>query len=289
MKSQNLAKLQLISAMLIFGTIGLFVRFIPLPSGMIAAVRGIVGVLFLILVLWLRGVSFSFAAVRRRLPLLLISGVLIGFNWILLFEAYRYTTVSAATLCYYLAPILVMLASPLVLGERLTRFKLLCAAAALAGMVLVSGVLKTDQIDAAQGRGILCGVGAAMLYAGAILLNKKLQGISAYEMTIVQLGVAAVVLLPYVLFTEDISSVSITPTVLVLLAVVGVVHTGFAYALYFGAIQKLSAHTVAVFSYIDPIAALVFSALLLRERMGMDGLLGAIMILGAAVICERQK
>ena len=127
------AKLKLILAMLIFGTIGIFVRNIGLPSSLIAVCRGYVGMLFLALVLVLRWQKPDIKAIRRNFLMLVISGGLIGLNWIALFEAYNYTTVTTATLCYYLAPVFVTLASPFVLQEKLTGKKLLCVAVALFG------------------------------------------------------------------------------------------------------------------------------------------------------------
>ncbi len=283
---ENSAKIRLIGAMVIFGTIGIFRKYIPLPSGPVALVRGLVGVLFLLLVLAIKREKLSREAIRRNLLLLLVSGGLIGFNWILLFESYNYTSVATATLCYYMAPIFVTLAAPLVLGERLTVRKLVLALIALLGMVLVSDVLNVGVSDMGELRGILLGLSAAALYAAVILLNKKLRDISAYDRTVMQLGASFAVLLPYVLLTEDLSTVVLSPMTIALLLTVGVLHTGVAYALYFGAMRDLSAQTVALFSYIDPILAVVLSELLLNETMGWGGVVGGVLILGATFVGE---
>ena len=277
----------LIASMCIFGTIGILRRYIPLSSSLVALVRGIVGCLFLAAVVLLRRQKFDRAAIRQNFWLLLISGAAIGFNWIFLFEAYNYTSVATATLCYYLAPILVILASPLVLKETLTLKKGLCTLAALAGMVLVSGVSETGFTGLAEMKGILFGLGAAVLYASVILMNKKLKPIPAYDKTILQLGAASLALLPYVLATENWAQVTVTPLALVLLLVAGVVHTGLAYWMYFGSMDSLNAHTVALFSYIDPILAIILSMVLLHEPMGIPTAIGAVLILGAAYISEK--
>ena len=282
------AAYRLIFAMFLFGTIGIFVRGIALPSGVIALLRGAIGTLFLLLLTVLRGRRVSGADIRRNLGVLAVSGALIGFNWILLFEAYRYTTVATATLCYYLAPVFVILASPLVLKERLTLRKLLCVAAALLGMVLISGVSAGAARSLTACRGILLGVGAALLYAAVVLLNQKLRNISAYDRTIVQLGAASLVLLPYVLLTGGFSGNACTPRSVALLLIVGVLHTGFAYALYFGAMRELPAQTVAIFSYIDPIVAILLSALLLKEPMTLLQAAGAVLVLGATFFSEQR-
>jgi len=279
------SRVMLVAAMVIFGTIGIFRKYIPLASSVLALGRGIIGAVFLLAVIALRREKPNGAAIRKNLWKLVLSGAFIGFNWILLFEAYRFTSVATATLCYYLAPIFVLLASPLLLKERLSGRKILCVLAALGGMVLVSGVLQAG-FRLSELRGVLFGLGAAALYAGVILLNQKITAISAYDKTAVQLGTAAIVLLPYTLLTENLAPGYFTWPVLGLLLLVGIVHTGLAYTLYFGSMEALPAHSIAIFSYIDPIVAVLLSALLLKEPMGPAGWLGAVLILGAAFVSE---
>ena len=279
------ATFKLTLSMIIFGTIGIFRRYIPLPSSLVAMTRGLTGMLFLLLVMVLRKRGMNRTAVRRKLGLLCLSGAAIGVNWILLFEAYNYTSVATATLCYYLAPMFVILASPLVVGERLTAKKLICVLTALLGMVFVSGVLESGG-GSSDLKGVLLGLGAAVLYASVVLMNKQLGDVPAYDRTIVQLGSSAAVLLPYVLLTENLGALSFTPGTIALLLVVGVVHTGIAYALYFGSLMQLKAQTAAILSYIDPVVAVLLSALVLREHMSLLSGLGAILVLGAAVVSE---
>jgi len=280
------ARLSLISSMVIFGTIGLFVRYIPLPSSVIACVRGFIGMLFLLLVMAIRRKKLDLASIRKNGLVLFFSGIALGANWILLFQAYRYTTVATATLCYYLAPMIILLVSPLVLRERLTLRKLVCVVVALAGMVCISGVLDSGIPSPGELTGILLGLGAAALYATVVLLNKKTTGIPSNDRTIVQLGISAIVVFPYILLTEDVASLQFSPLTITLLLVVAVIHTGIAYALYFSSLKTLPAQTAAIFSYIDPIVAILLSALLLKEHMGLSGVIGAVLILGSALISE---
>lgn len=277
-------KWMLLGAMGIFGTIGLIVRYIPLSSAVIACARGFMGLVFLLGVMLFTKKKPNLPAIRRNLLLLAVSGAAMGFNWILLFESYRYTTVATATVCYYLAPLMLLLACPL-LGERLTAKKLLCVGIALVGLVFVSGVLQ--QIPTKEELwGIAFGLGAAVLYASVMFMNKKLSPIPAYDKTILQLGSAAIVILPYILLTEGLPSFSLTAIQWVLLIMVGIVHTGIAYALYFGSMKNLRAQTIAVFSYLDPVIAVLLSALVLRETMTWGNILGAILILGSALYSE---
>ena len=287
--TRRTAMASLASSMFIFGTIGIFVRNIGLPSSLIALVRSVVGLLFLLAVTALKKEGFSLAAMKGKLLLLALSGILMGFNWILLFEAYRYTTVATATLCYYLAPVFLILASPFALKERLTAKKLLCVFVALAGMIPVSGVLQAGFSGVQELKGILLGASAALLYACVVLMNKRSGEAPPLKRTMVQMAAAAAVLLPYVLLTEELSTLSPAPVELGLLLVVGVIHTGLAYMLYFGSMNALEAHTLAIFSYIDPIVAILLSSLLLHEPLGLGSILGAVLILGAAFVSEQPE
>lgn len=283
MTAGNTARLKIISAMVIFGTIGIFRKYIPLDSSLIALVRGGVGTLFLLLVVFLSRTRLNKPAIRRNFLLLAISGAAIGVNWILLFESYRYTSVATATLCYYMAPIFVMLLSPIILKQKLGRRKLICVGAALLGMVLVSGVLESS---GGSFTGVLLGLGAAAFYASVILMNQFIRDIPAYDKTILQLGSASVVLLPYVLLTVDFAAQTVSPLSLIMLLLVGIIHTGIAYWLYFGGMKDLPAQTVALLSYLDPVVAILLSALLLGEPMTLMSGIGAMLVLGATAMSE---
>ncbi len=284
-ESRNLGRL--IAAMCIFGTIGIFREYIPLPSSLIALVRGAVGSGYLLISAAVQKQKPDLPAIKKNLPLLVLSGAAIGFNWIFLFEAYCYTTVATATLCYYLAPVMVIALSPLFLKEKLTLRRGLCTLIALAGMIPVSGILDNGLAGSADWKGILYGLAAAVLYAGVMLMNKKMSPIPANDKTVVQLISASVVLAPYVLATEDVGALAFTPASVALLLVVGILHTGIAYRMYFGAMSNLKAQTTALFSYLDPILAIVLSAVILGQPAGWPTVLGAAMILGSAIISEQ--
>ena len=286
MEKETNAKVSLILAMTIFGTIGIFRKYIPLPSGIVACARGILGVAFLLIFIKIKKLPMNWKTIKKYLKILLISGGFIGLNWVLLFESYRYTSVAVATLCYYMAPIFVMLVSPFLLKEKLTVKKAICVLIALLGMVFVSGVLETGISGSGEIVGILFGVGAAVLYASAVLMNKKLTEVPGFERTIVQLGAAALSLLPYVLVTEWGTDMDWSGPVLPLVLVLGIVHTGIAYALYFGGIKELPAQTSALLSYIDPVSAIILSAVFLREGLSVSGLVGAVLVLGSTLLSE---
>ncbi len=286
MNNNNKAKLSLVLSMVIFGTIGIFRRYIPLTSGLVAISRGYIGAIFLLILIFLKKDKLSLKAIKSNLIPLVLSGVFIGINWILLFESYRYTSVATATLCYYMAPVFVIVASPFLFKEKITLKKSICVAVALVGMVLVSGVVNSGFTGIAEFKGVFFGLGAACFYASVVMLNKKIKNVPIYDKTIVQLVSAATVLVPYSLAFEDNSQVQITPIVVIMVLIVGVLHTGFAYALYFGTIESLNTQTVALFSYIDPIVAIILSWLVLKEDMSILSAIGAILILGSTMISE---
>ena len=287
MNENTKAKLSLIISMFVFGTIGIFRKYVPLSSGLIAISRGYIGaVVLILLIVLIKKQKIAIGAIKSNLFLLCLSGGFIGINWILLFESYQYTSVATATLCYYMAPVFVVVAAPFLFKEKITLKKAICVAVALVGMVLVSGIIETGFTGVGELKGILLGLGAALFYASVIVLNKKIKNVPIYEKTIVQLMSAATVLVPYSLLVEDNSAVEITPLVIIMLAIVGVVHTGISYALYFGSIEKLNTQTVAIFSYIDPIVAIILSAVILSEKMSAFGVIGAILILGSTMVSE---
>lgn len=278
-------KINFIIAMLIFSSIGIFIRSIPYPSSFIALTRGVVGFAVILLFMLFTRQKSDRKAIKENFIKLAVSGIFIGINWVALFESYRYTTVATATLCYYMAPMFVILASPFVLGERLTFKKALCVAMALFGMVLVSGVFEHERGEV-QLKGIIYGLVAAAFYASVMLTNKKMTEIPAYDKTYIQLIFAAAVVGVYTLFTVDFFTLSTDVKHVMLLLFVGVFHTGFAYTLYFGAMKSMKAQSIAILSYIDPVFALVLSAVILKESMSIYGIIGAAMVLGAAFVCE---
>ncbi len=284
----NRSYLMSITSMLIFGTIGIFRRYIPLSSALLAFSRGILGGLCLLVFMHLTHRKKERVG-KKNLILLIITGALIGLNWIFLFESYNYTTVSVATMCYYMQPTIVILVSPFFLKEKLTPKKLICAFFAVVGMFLISGMADGGGIDRSDMTGILYGLGAAALYASVIILNKKISVEDAYQRTMIQLFAASFTVVPYILLTEDISSVSLSAESVLMVLIVGIVHTGIAYAMYFGSMKGLKAQSIAVISYIDPVFALILSAIVLGETLTAWGIIGAVLIMLSALLSEKGR
>lgn len=280
-------RMLLVASMVSFGTVGLFVRNIPLPSGEIALYRAVLATLLIGGYLLLSGQKPDLAAMKGQLLLLGISGVAVGINWILLFEAYRYTTVSVATLSYYFAPVLVTIVSPFLFHEKLTVKQVLCFIMSTAGLIMITttGDLDTGGNDLL---GILFGLGAACFYAVVVLLNKFIRKADGIQRTLIQFISAIVVLLPYVLVTDGIHLSALTTPGWVCLLVVGLFHTGVTYCLYFSALKELPGQTAAILSYIDPLVAVLVSVLLLGEAITPLQMIGGLMILGFTMWNERS-
>lgn len=284
--TEQKSKVLLLTALSIFGTVGIFVHYMNLPSTVIAVTRGFLGMFFLLFLLFVKKQKLSFSDIRKNIWFLSSSGALIGFNWITLFEAFRYTTVATAILCYYLAPIFMIVASTFLFKEHLSKIKMFCVAFALLGMVLVSGILQSSSYSPDNFKGVLFAVGAAVIYASVIILNKFIKNISAYDRTIVQLGMAAIVSLPYAIAMGDFKRAHFSFLSIVLLIILGLFHTGIGYSLYFSCVQRLKTQTVAIYSYMDPIVAVFLSSLLLGEKMSFLSMIGAVLILGSTFVSE---
>ena len=266
-------------AMTIFGTISFFVKHIPLDSSEIVLYRALLACLVISLFLFLRRQPIPFKQIRQELPLLLLSGIAVGINWLLLFQAYHYTSVSIATLSYYFAPVLVTVACPILFREKLTPRQILCFVMSTIGlcMIILTG-------SPAEGHnhflGIILGLGAAVFYAAAVLMNKALKATSGIHRTLIQFVGASLALLLYVPATGGFHLNELSAIGWLCLLVLGVVHTGFAYCLYFSSLKDLSGQEASILSYIDPLIAVLVSVAVLHEAITPLQIVGGVMILG---------
>ncbi len=273
------ARLMLVLSMAIFGTIGLFRRNIDISSGELAFYRAVLATVFIGMFLLVTKSRIPFAKIKKQIPLLIISGTAMAFNWILLFEAYNYTTVSAATLSYYFAPVLVTLLCPVLFKEKMTVKQWICFIMSTVGIVLITGIGSFDS-GSNHFKGILFGLGAACLYATVILLNKFIKDVDGIHRTFMQFVSAVVVLFPYVLLTDGINVARLNTKGLLLLLVVGLVHTGITYCMYFSSLKELPGQKAAILSYIDPLVAVICSVVILHEEMTVSQIIGGALILG---------
>ena len=279
MGKMNRARVMLVISMAVFGTLGLFVRNIPLSSGQLALCRAILASILIGLYLLVTKQKIPFRELRRELPLLLFSGVAMGINWVLLFEAYKYTTVSVATLSYYFAPVIVTAVCPILFRERLNARQIICFVMSTLGLVLITGIGDVGS-SGKNHIGILFGLGAALFYATVVLLNKFIKNVDGIHRTFLQFLASLVVLIPYVAFTGGIQLGAMDAPGWICLLIVGLVHTGVTYCLYFSSLKELPGQKAAILSYIDPLVAVLVSVLLLNETMTLWQAVGGILILG---------
>ena len=279
------ARMMMIASMAIFGTIALFVRSISVSSGELALYRAMLASALIAVYLAATKQRIPFAAIRREIPLLLVSGVAMGINWILLFEAYKYTTVSAATLSYYFAPVIVTAVCPFLFRERLTRRQIACFLLSTLGLVMITGIGDVGG-GGSNLIGILFGLGAAVFYASVVLINKFIQNVEGIHRTFLQFLAAVVTLTPYVAMTSGVTLGGMDAVGWGCLLIVGLVHTGLTYCMYFSSLKELPGQKAAILSYIDPLVAVLVSVVLLGEGMTVYQAVGGMLILGFTLINE---
>jgi len=281
------SKLMFILAMVIFGTIGIFVRFINLESSQIAMLRGLIGSLFLLLISLIRREKMALSSVRENLLPLVFSGGVLAGNWIFLFEAFKHTTIANATLSYYMAPVFVIALSPLVLKEKIIPRKVICLGVALVGMLLI---LKGSSQSGTAGNdllGIAWGIAAAACYASLMLTNKFIKNMNGMATTLLQLAIATVVLFCYVSLSGGFAFSGLTPVAILAVMALGLVHTGLGFFLFFTGMKGLNGQSIATLSYIDPITALLASFLIFGEASNGIQMLGAVLLLGATFLGDK--
>ena len=272
-----------IIAVALYGTIGVFLRYVQLPSEAVALCRGTIGAAFILLYLKARHKKLDRAAIRANLFWLVLSGICLGLNWVFLFAAYTKTTVAIASLCNYMAPIIVIVIAPVVLHERADWRKMPCVMAALIGIVLVSGVLNGGNANLS---GVLMGLIAAVGFVCVVICNRKIRDIPALDKAVVQLAVSAVTILPYVWIKNLGTPVAVDLRSVLIVLLLGVLHTGVCYCFYFSGMGSLPVQTVAILGYLEPVVSVLCSAVFLHEAMSPGGWVGAVLILAAAAISE---
>ena len=282
----KLAYIQMIVSMLIYGSVGIFAKLIPLASSQIVFMRTVVGTLIIFTVILLKKDIPDKKILKKNLKILIPSGLLMGLNWIFFLESQKYTNVSIGTLIYSLAPVMVILTSPIFLKEKLTKEKIIGVSFAMLGMILINGTGVTG-ID--PKKGMIYGLISATLYAIMIILNKRYDGISGMTITLGQLFFASISVTTYMLITEQIPFKLPTGRDLFLLLTVCVVHTAIASFLFFNSIKDLPGQSVALLTYLEPVSALFYSGVFLSERLSILQLVGAVCIIGGALFAEMSK
>lgn len=284
-KKKANARAMMILSMTVFGTLGLFVRKIPVSSGELALYRAVLALILIGFYLLVTRQRIRLSAIRKDLPVLLLSGAAMGINWILLFQSYKYTTVSIATLSYYFAPVIVTVLCPVIFKEKMRAKQWICFLMSTAGLFMIT-VTGNDGTGKSDLTGILFGLGAAVFYASVVLLNKFIKGVDGIHRTFLQFASATAVLVPYVLFTGSFGLGSLGGVGWANLLTVGLVHTGITYCLYFSSLKELPGQKAAILSYIDPLVAVLVSVTVLHEKITVLQIIGGAFILGFTLLNE---
>ena len=284
-KDYILARNEYILAGLSWGLIGLMLKHVTLPSEYVVVCRGLIGAIFIFCFIHFKKSKIDMAAIKKNLLFLFISGVGLGLNWVFLFASYRYTSVAVGTLCNYVGPILVILLSPFLYKDKLTPVKLLCVSMAGFGIVFISGVLDGGATNTSI-IGIIFGLLSACLFVVNVVFTRKVVGVNVYDKAIVQLISSVIASLPYAMLVNRSTALYVDTKTVILVLILGLLQTGVAYCFYFRAMSTLPVHTFSIFGYIEPVVAIMVSALVLHERITIFGILGAVLILGAVFLSE---
>lgn len=269
-----------ILALLLFGTNGIVASRIALSSYEIVLLRTMIGSILLIALFLLNKGRFQFYRRKKDFLFLAISSMAMGISWMFLYEAYQQIGVSLSSLLYYCGPVIVMALSPLLFREKLTLPKIFGFALVLLGLVLVNGNIVGDT---QSHWGILCGILSAVMYAFMVICNKKALQITGMENATLQLTVSFLTVAVFVTAVKGIQ-VDATSADLPWILLLGLVSTGIGCYFYFSSINDLPVQTVAICGYLEPLSAVVFSVLLLKESMSLAQVIGAVLIIGGAVL-----
>lgn len=284
MEKTKLARIEYIIAMIIYGTCGIISKFITVSSGFIVFSRAVIGSITIILFLILRRRKLDINAIKKNLLWLILGGACIGFNWMCLFTSYNYVSVSVSSLCNYLAPALFIIVSIFLFKEKISLFKIICILIALVGIVLLSGIIGNN--NDVNSLGVLLGIGAALFYVGIFIFNKFIKDIDPFEKVLIEMLTVALVTMPYAFISLDYNNPIFTLNNVLLLLLLGIIHTGIAYILYLGSMAYLSSQSIAIFSYFEPVIAVLFSYFLLKEDLSIYGWIGGVLILSSTFIYE---
>ena len=269
-------------SLVIMGSNGIVASFINLTSLEIILMRTIIGSAVLITACIIHKEKFACLHDKHDALFLLLSGLTLGGGWIFLFEAYRTIGVSISTLLYYLGPIIAMLLSPLFFNEELTKVKLIGATIVFIVVLLLNGNIAGDP---SKTYGIFCGFMSGVFYAVTVILNKKVRNATGMENTTCQLVASFFLVFTFLMATTGIH-IKITGTEWIPVLWIGLLNTGLSCFFYYSTITKLPMSTVAILSYLDPVSAVVLSALILHETLTPIQILGVFLVIGGAAFSQ---
>ncbi|MCP3779465.1 DMT family transporter [Paenibacillus sp. MZ03-122A] len=279
-------KLYFVLSMVIFGAVGVFAKYIDLSSIEIALFMSLIGGLLLFGISIITKNKVSWPNIKKNALALLLASIALSLNWVFLFQSYKETTIANAALSYYFAPVLVIGMSPIVLKEKLSLKKCLCACAALFGLILILQSASNGE-DGNHLIGIVYGLIAATFYAILTLTNKFIRNMNGLEITIVQLLLSSIFLIPVLFITQEkLGIYQLSGNSVILILILGILHAGVGFYLFFSGMKGIGGQSIAILSYVDPLTSLLISALVIGESMTLFQIFGAILLLGSTFMSE---
>ncbi|VVD61785.1 EamA/RhaT family transporter [Pandoraea horticolens] len=274
---ERLGRLLMIAAMVISGTIGWFVLMSGQPALNVVFFRCLIGAVSLCAWCAYRGYWRGLRMARWQVVNVTLGAITLVSNWYFLFTAYRLTSVGITTVVYNVQPFLLVLASVIVTRERPSLATLGCLGVAFAGLVILA------EPGGVHGAGYLIGVASALaaasLYAATTLFTKKLAGTIRPEIiAALHMAIGAVVFV----WMADFHHLPSAPREIGAVVTLGLFHTTFMYLLLYGAFQKASTSSLAVFGFVYPVVAVAVDFLAFGIVLHPTQWLGGVMILLAA-------
>lgn len=281
----NKSLIKYIAALLLFGSNGIIAGMIELNSYEIVMFRTLIGSIFLIVLYLIKNRSFTFYKYKRSFVFLMLSGISMGVSWLFLYEAYQQIGISIASLGYYCGPIIVMALSPFIFKEKLTKKKTISLTVVFLGIILVNANAVNEK---QTGFGVFCALMSAVMYACMVSFNKKAEDVKGIENSTLQLFIAFLSVFVFTVFKQGFSfhmqGSDIAPLVFL-----GLINTGLGCFLYFSSIGDIKVQTVAILGYLEPLSAIIFSVIFLKERMSSAQIIGATLIIAGAVFAELKR
>ncbi len=275
-------RMKLALVMLIWGSLGVFTRFIPLSALNLAYLRAFIALPVLFAAMKMKKAA---KAEWRLLIPYVISGVLLGFGWLTLFYGFKHTSISSAVIIYNMSPVYVMILAPLVLKERISKIHIAVILFSILGLFLIVG----HNVSEGYGyMGMALSAVSGMLYATIVLINRKVKArVDNQTATFVQILAAMVVLLPFVLMDGSIFTIVQMDTMAVICTILlGVLHTGVAYTLYFSVYTHMKSVEIVSYSFLEPLFGILFSVIFVGETLTFPQIVGGVLILGSTYIGE---
>lgn len=282
----NLGYLIIIISMLIWGSVGIFVRHIHQTPQVIVFFRVFISFIIMGLVGVIKKENKNnkeYKMNKKEYSLLLLSGVFISLNWMFFFKALKTTTIASATLSYYAAPIIVTVLSVFILKEKINLRAVIAVGLSFVGIVLmtINGKGTSNNFNI---QGVIYGLIAAFFYALVTISVKKLEKVSSYKIMMFQMGVSSLIFLPSLKKMNEFDTIS-----LISIIIIGVVHTCLALQFYFEGIKRVKVQYIGVLSYIDPLSAVVLAVIFFNEVPGYTTIIGGVLILISTYIILNTK